>query len=188
MSSCPVSTLHIRTLQSPTTKPVVFPLQEATSEPSAEKLTPLTCELYFGFKLVTTLTTLCNGRLRLCRFLEVSGNTFVILVYVSPPVTGGETQRFAKAAHLCPVKVRSRGRLATFRKMRLPVALELLELLASVNIPQPDRLVARPTDKQGGIRWIETDAIYRTAAIFSNVSFTGTTLRLSPPESTPLPR
>jgi hypothetical protein len=97
-------------------------------------------------------------------------------------------QRFAKAAHLTPVKVRSRGRLATFRKMRLPVALELLELLASVNIPQPDRLVVRPTDKQGGIRWIETDAIYRIAAIFSNVSFTGTTLRLSPPESTPLPR
>ena len=72
--------------------------------------------------------------------------------------------------------------------MRLPVALELLELLASVNIPQPDRLVTRPTDKQGGIRWIETDAIYSIAAIFSNVSFTGTTLRLSPPESTPLPR
>ena len=106
LSSCPVSTLHIRTLQSPLPpKPEVFPLQEATSEPSAEKLTPLTCELYFGFKLVTTLTTLCNGRLRLCRFLEVSGNTFVILVYVSPPVTGGHTQRFAKAAHLCPVRV-----------------------------------------------------------------------------------
>jgi hypothetical protein len=70
--------------------------------------------------------------------------------------------------------------------MRLPVALELLELLATVNIPQPDRLVVRPTDKQGGIRRIETDARYRTAAIFSNVSVTGTTLRLSPPESTPL--
>ena len=103
-------------------------------------------------------------------------------------MTGGETQRFAKAAHLRPVKVRSRGRLATFRKMQSPVALELLELLATVNIPQPDRLVVRPTDKQGGIRWVELDAIYATAAIFSNVSFTGTTLRLSPPESTPLPR
>ena len=103
-------------------------------------------------------------------------------------MTGGETQRFAKAAHLCPVKVRSRGRLATFRKMRLPVALELLELLACSHIPQPDRPVVRPTDKQGGIRGIETDAIYFTAAIFSNVNFTGTTLRLSPPESTPLPR
>ena len=142
MSSCPVSTLHIRTLQSPLSpKAEVFPLQEATSEPSAEKLTPLTCELYFGFKLVTTLTTLCTGRLRLCRFLEVSGNTYVILVYVSPPVTGGETQRFAKAAHLCPVKVRSRGRLATFRKMQSPVALELLELLARSHIPQPDAVV-----------------------------------------------
>ena len=108
MSSCPVSTLHIRTLQSPLPvvfpKPVAFPLQEATSEPSAEKLTPLTCELYFGFKLVTTLTTLCNGRLRLCRFLEVSGNTFVILVYASPPVRGGDTQRFAKAATSCALQ------------------------------------------------------------------------------------
>ena len=104
------------------------------------------------------------------------------------PAERGVTKRFAKAAHLCPVKVRSRGRLATFRKMQSPVALELLELLARSHIPQPDRPVARPTDKQGGIRRIETDAIYRIAAIFSNVSFTGTTLRLSPPESTPLPR
>ena len=72
--------------------------------------------------------------------------------------------------------------------MQSPVALELLELLARSHIPQPDRPVERPTDKQGGIRWIETDAIYPTATIFSNVSFTGTTLRLSPPESTPLPR
>ena len=72
--------------------------------------------------------------------------------------------------------------------MWLPVALELLEHLATVNIPQPDRLVIRPTDKQGGIRRIKTDAIYRIAAIFSNVSFTGTNLRLPPPESTPLPR
>jgi len=76
----------------------------------------------------------------------------------------------------------------TFRKMQSPVALELLELLAHSHIPQPDRPVVRPTDKQGGIRRIETDAIYFTAAIFSNVNFTGTTLRLSPPESTPLPR
>ena len=56
-------------------------------------------------------------------------------------MTGGETQRFAKAAHLCPVKVRSRGRLATFRKMLSPVALELLELLARSHIPQPDTVV-----------------------------------------------
>ena len=97
------------------------------------------------------------------------------------PGDRGETQRFAKAAHLCPVKVRSRGRLATFRKMQSPVALELPELLARSHIPQPDRAVARPTDKQGGIRRIETDATDERAAIFSNVSFTGTTLRLSPP-------
>ena len=63
-----------------------------------------------------------------------------------------------------------------------PVPKEVLELLATVNIPQADRLVIRPTDKQGGIRRIEADAIYATAAIFSNVSFTGTTLRLSPAE------
>ena len=127
MSSCPVSTLHIRTLRS-SPPGYILPLQEATSEPSAEKLTPLTCELYFGFKLVTTLTTLCNGRLRLCRFLEVScdgeedfssrilarftdgGETGPVwehickVIYASPPVRGGDTQRFAKAAHLCPVK------------------------------------------------------------------------------------
>ena len=72
--------------------------------------------------------------------------------------------------------------------MRLPVALELLELLATVKIPQPDRLVTRPTDELRWIRRVELDAMDPTAAIFSNVSFTGTTLRLSPPESTPLPR
>ena len=72
--------------------------------------------------------------------------------------------------------------------MRLPVALELLEHLATVNIPQPDRLVSRPTDELRWIRRVELDAIDVIAAIFSNVSFTGTTLRLSPPESTPLPR
>ena len=47
--------------------------------------------------------------------------------------------------------------------MQSPVALELLELLARSHIPQPDRPVVRPTDKQGGIRRIETDAIYITA-------------------------
>ena len=96
-------------------------------------------------------------------------------------MSGGETQRFAKAAHLRPVKVRSRGRLATFRKMWLPVALELLEHLATVNIPQADRLVIRPTDKLPRIRRVEMDATDRTAAIVSNVSFTGNC-------STPLPR
>ena len=33
-----------------------------------------------------------------------------MVVYASPPVSGGDMQRFAKEAHLCPVKVRSRGR------------------------------------------------------------------------------
>ena len=60
-SHLPSATLHIRTLQS---SPLKSPLQEATSEPSAEKLTPLTCELYFGCKLVTTFHAWCC-RLRL---------------------------------------------------------------------------------------------------------------------------
>ena len=50
--------------------------------------------------------------------------------------------------------------------MRLPVALELLELLATVNIPQPDRLVTRPTDELRWIRRVELDATDPTAAIF----------------------
>ena len=63
----------------------------------------------------------------------------------------------------------------------MAVALELLELLATVNIPQPDRLVTRPTDELRWIRRVEMDATDRTAAIVSNVSFTGNC-------STPLPR
>ena len=66
--------------------------------------------------------------------------------------------------------------------MRLPVALELLELLASVNIPQPDRLVTRPTDELRWIRRVEPDGIDVTAAIVSNVSLLVTSLRLSPGE------
>jgi len=65
--------------------------------------------------------------------------------------------------------------------MRLPVALELLELLATVNIPHPDRLVTRPTDELRWIRRVEPDGRDPTAAIVSNVSFTGNF-------STPLPR
>jgi len=73
------------------------------------------------------------------------------------------------------------GKIATFRKMRLPVALELLELLATVNIPQPDRLVTRPTDEMRWIRRVEPDGRDPITAIVSNVSFTGNF-------STPLPR
>ncbi len=65
--------------------------------------------------------------------------------------------------------------------MRLPVALELHELLATVNIPQADRLVTRPTDELRWFRRVEMDAKDLTAAIVSNVSFTGNC-------STPLPR
>ena len=64
--------------------------------------------------------------------------------------------------------------------MRLPVALELLELLATVNIPQPDRLVTRPTDELRWIRRVEPDGRDPSAAIVSNVSLLVTSLRLSP--------
>ena len=73
------------------------------------------------------------------------------------------------------------AKLATFRKIRLPVSLELHELLATVNIPQADRLVIRPTDELPRIGRVEMDATDLTAAIVSNVSFTGNC-------STPLPR
>ena len=65
--------------------------------------------------------------------------------------------------------------------MRLPVALELLELLATVKIPQPDRLVTRPTDELRWIRRVELNAGDIPAAIFSIVRF-------SVNFSTPLPR
>ncbi len=65
--------------------------------------------------------------------------------------------------------------------MRLPVALELHELLATVNIPQADLVVTRPTDELRWIRRVEMDAVDMKAAIVSNVSFTGKC-------STPLPR
>ena len=55
-------------------------------------------------------------------FFEMSGNTCVMVVYASPPLSGG-----------CVVP--THAKLATFRTMRLPVTLELLELLATFNIP-----------------------------------------------------
>ena len=74
-----------------------------------------------------------------------------------------------------------RAKLATFRKMWSPVALELLELLARAHIPQPNAVVPRPSDELPRIRRVELDAGDAIAAIFSNVSFTGNC-------STPLPR
>ena len=91
-----------------------------------------------------------------------------MVVYASPPLSGGGVEP-------------PTAKLATFRKMRLPVALELLELLATVNIPQADRLVIRPTDELRWIRWVELDAGDMMAAIFSNVRFLVNF-------STPLPR
>jgi hypothetical protein len=43
--------------------------------------------------------------------------------------------------------------------MQSPVALELLELLATTNIPQADRPVTRRTDEKLCIRGAELDAI-----------------------------
>ena len=43
------------------------------------------------------------------------------------------------------------------------MSLELLELLATVNIPQADRLVIRPTDELRWIRRVEMDATDPTA-------------------------
>ncbi len=62
----------------------------------------------------------------------MSGNTYIVVVYASPPLmclSGGGVE---------PPHVK----LATLRKMQSPVALELLELLPRVNIPQPDAVVA----------------------------------------------
>ena len=91
-----------------------------------------------------------------------------MVVYASPPLSGGGV-------------VPTHAKLTTFRTMRLPVTLELLELLATFNIPQADRLVTRPTDELRWIRRVEMDATDRSAVIVSNVSFTGKC-------STPLPR
>ena len=65
--------------------------------------------------------------------------------------------------------------------MQSPVALELLELLATTNIPQADRLVIRRTDEKLRIRGAELDAIDAIAAIFPNARFLVNF-------STPLPR
>ena len=35
----------------------------------------------------------------------MSGNTYVMVVYASPPLSGGDTQRFAKCTHLWPSSV-----------------------------------------------------------------------------------
>ena len=91
-----------------------------------------------------------------------------MVVYASPPLSGGGVEP-------------PHAKLATFRKIRLPVSLELHELLATVNIPQADRRVTRPTDELPRVCRVEMDATDRTAAIVSNVSFTGNC-------STPLPR
>ena len=93
----------------------------------------------------------------------------ITIVYASPLLSGGGVEP-------------PHAKLATLRKMQSPVALELLELLATVNIPQADRLVIRPTDELQRIRRVEMDAGDRTAAIVSNVSFTGNCCTLSPAE------
>ncbi len=51
-----------------------------------------------------------------------------MVVYASPPLSGGGVEP-------------PHAKLATFRTMRSPVALELLELLARSHIPQPNAVV-----------------------------------------------
>jgi hypothetical protein len=92
----------------------------------------------------------------------------ITVVYASPPLN----------LRLSPPE---RGRHATLGKIQSPVALELLELLATTNIPQADRLVIRRTDEKLVIRGAELDAIDAIAAIFPNVRFLVNF-------STPLPR
>ena len=58
----------------------------------------------------------------------MSGNTYVVVVYASPPLN----------LRLSPGEG---GQDATLGKMQSPVALELLELLARSHIPQPDAVV-----------------------------------------------
>ena len=67
------------------------------------------------------------------------------------------------------------------------MALERLQALALFRVPQND-LVVTPAARENLAVERKVDLEDMIAAIFSNVSFTGTTLRLSPPESTPLPR
>ena len=51
-----------------------------------------------------------------------------LVVYASPPLSGGGVEP-------------PHAKLATLRNIQSPVALELLELLARANIPQPDAVV-----------------------------------------------
>ena len=67
------------------------------------------------------------------------------------------------------------------------MALERLQALALFWVPQNDLAVGPAAREKLAVK-TPGDGEDRIAAIFSNVSFTGTTLRLSPPESTPLPR
>ena len=67
------------------------------------------------------------------------------------------------------------------------MALERLQALALFWVPQNDPVVT-PAARENLAVERKVDREDMIAAIFSNVSFTGTTLRLSPPESTPLPR
>jgi hypothetical protein len=61
-------------------------------------------------------------------FFELLGNTYVVVVYASPPLN----------LRLSPGEG---GKDGTLGKMQSPVALELLELLARSHIPQPDAVV-----------------------------------------------
>ena len=118
-------------------------------------------------------------------FSQMSGNTYVVVVYASPPLN----------LRLSPGEG---GRHATLRKGGSPMSGEGVEsqLFAKCGYLWPSSFLSTlPLSTSHSRIVLSLDPLTScdgfvglTAAIFSNVSFTGTTLRLSPPESTPLPR
>jgi hypothetical protein len=86
----------------------------------------------------------------------MSGNTYVVVVYASPPLSGGGVEPpNAKLATFRNMQSPERGegvgktvtltvlrgRWRRQRKMQSPVSLELLEVLARSHIPQPNAVV-----------------------------------------------
>ena len=78
-------------------------------------------------------------------FFELSGNTYVVVVYASPPLN----------LRLSPG---DRGGNATLRKGGSPMSGESPLALAVCDAPQPYCVVIRPTDELPRISWVELDA------------------------------
>ena len=94
----------------------------------------------------------------------MSGNTYVVVVYASPPLN----------LRLSPGEG---GQHATLRKMQSPVALERLQALACARVPELHRLVIARTGEQPVNRPRHSDD--PITAIFLTCQFSC---------STPLPR